>query len=239
MNIFFSSVSVFFVSLIFSFAFCSRVLGETVEDVSNHETFDLDPNIIKNSPVIQEWIKEIPDVGAKIRHQPSFPTLFRWGYTQFPSNNHGGGFFVAVEDVFLGKTPLTFSADYSTDLIDNPQGERLSAGGSLQYYLLPLGNYINIATVIGYKYIDTNGYHSDGVNVGVKVKLALSPQGAADVSLIQSFVAPTGNNEVGITEIKAGYAINKNLRLSSGISWQNSVKQEDSQLNIGLEWIWK
>lgn len=235
-NTFFPSASIFLLSLLIS---SSPVSGETVNNVTTNNTFDVEPDVINNSPVIQEWIKEIPDVGAKIRHQPSFPTLFRWGYSQFPSNHHSGGFFVGVEDIFFGNTPLTFSADYTTDLSNNPRGERLSVGGSLQYYLLPLGNYVNIAPVVGYKYIATNGYYSDGVNVGVKVKFALSPQGAADVSLIQSFVAPTSENEVGVTEIRAGYAINKHLRLSSGISWQNSVKQEDSQLNIGFEWIWK
>jgi hypothetical protein len=235
-NIFFSSASIFLFSLLIS---SSPALGETIEDVSTGETFELESDIIKNSPVIQEWIKKIPDVGTKIRHQPSFPTLLRGGYSQFPSSHHSGGFFVGVEDVFLGNTPLTFSADYTADLSDNPKGERLSIGGSLQYYLLPLGNYVNIAPVVGYKYIATNGYHSDGINIGVKVKFALSPQGATDISLIQSFVAPTSDNEVGVTEIRAGYAINKHLRLSTGISWQNSVKQEDSQLNIGLEWIWK
>lgn len=232
-------ISIFLFSLIFSLVSITHVSGETIKDTSINETFDLDPEIIKNSPVIQEWIREIPDVGAKIRHQPSFPTLFRWGYSQFPSNNHAGGFFIGVEDIFLANTPLTFSANYSSDLSDNPRGERLSVGGSLQYYLLPLGNYVNIAPLVGYKYIATNGYHSDGVNVGVKLKFALSPQGAADISLIQSFVAPTTDDEVGITEIRAGYAINENIRLSSGISWQNSIKQEDSQLRLGLEFIFK
>lgn len=239
MNIFSSSIYFFFFCLIFSLGGFSRVLAQTIEETSADEAFELDQDVIKNSPIIQEWIKKIPDVGAKIRHQPSFPTLFRWGYSQFPSNNHSGGFFIGVEDVFVGNTPLTFSADYTTDLSDHPKGKRLSVGGTFQYYVLPLGSYVNIAPMMGYKYIATNGYHSDGINVGVKVKLALSPQGAADISLMQSFVAPTSDNEVGITEIRAGYAINKHLRLSSGISWQNSVKQEDSQVNIGLEWIWK
>lgn len=238
-NTFSPSFPFFFFSLILSFCSFSPVFAETAESVSSSEAFDLDPHIIQDSPIIQKWIKEIPDVEEKIRHTPSFPTLFRWGYSQFPSNNQSGGFFLGVEDIFIGNTPLTFSADYATDLSHNPQGERTSVGGTLQYYLLPLGSYVNIAPVIGYKYIATNGYHSDGVNVGVKVKLAFSPQGAADVSLIQSFIAPTGDNEVGLTEIRAGYAINRHLRLSSGVSWQNSVKQEDSQVTIGLEWIWK
>ncbi|MTF37579.1 hypothetical protein VKI21_10085 [Cyanobacterium aponinum UTEX 3222] len=235
-NIRFLSLPVFVLTLVFYSLSISQVCGETVGDSSN---LDVDPSLIENSPVIQKWIKEIPDVSDEIRNQPSFPTLFRIGYSQFPSNHHSGGVYFGIEDLFVGDTPLTFSADYSSDLSNNSQGQRLSVGSTVQYYLLPLGSYINIAPVVGYRYIETNGYHSDGVNVGVKVKLAFSPQGAADISLIQSFIAPTSNDEVGVTEIKAGYAINKHLRLSSGISWQNSIKQEDSQLNIGLEWILK
>ncbi|WP_330203704.1 hypothetical protein [Cyanobacterium sp. Dongsha4] len=235
-NIRFLSLPICFVTFVFYLLSISQVYGETVGESSN---LDVDPNLIENSPVIQKWIKEIPDVSDEIRNQPSFPTLFRVGYSQFPSNNNSGGVYVGIEDLFVGDTPLTFSANYSSDLSNNSQGQRVSIGSTIQYYLLPLGGYINIAPVVGYRYIETNGYHSDGVNVGVKVKFAFSPQGAADISLIQSFIAPTSNDEVGVTEIKAGYAINKHLRLSSGISWQNSIKQEDSQLNIGLEWILK
>ena len=42
---------------------------------------------------------------------------------------------------------------------------------------------------------------------------------------------------MGITEVRAGYAVTKNVRLSAGIGWQNSIANNDSQVNIGLEWI--
>ncbi len=200
--------------------------------------FDVDPTIIENSPVIQEWIQEIPDISEKIRNEPSFPTLVRFGYSQFPSNYHSGGIYIGVEDVFLGQTPLTFSGEYNTSVSDDSSRDnRLSVGGNLKYYLLPLGNYVNIAPIVGYKYIETGDYHTDGLNVGVKLILALSPKGAADVYFAHSFISPTSDDEVAITELGAGYAITESIRLSAGIKWQNSIENNDSQVNIGLEWI--
>lgn len=203
-----------------------------------NEEFDLKPGIIENSPVIREWMQEIPDVANKIKYEPSFVTRYRFGYTQFPSNNNIGGIFLGVEDVFMGNTPLTFSAKYSQDLSNSshPQDDRLSVGANIQYYLLPLGSYVNIAPMVGYRYIETAGYNTGGVNVGVRLGLIFSPQGGGDIFISQSFISPTGNEEVGITEINVGYAISKNLRLSTEIGWQNSIKQNDSQVSIGLEW---
>lgn len=201
--------------------------------------FDLEPSIIENSPVIREWMQKIPDVSHKITHQPSFRTRYRLGYSEFPSNRNSGGIFVGVEDIFIGNTPLTFSAKYSQDLSNSshPQFDRLSVGANLQYYLLPLGSYVNIAPVLGYRYMETAGYNTGGVNVGVRLGLIFSPQGAGDIFITQSFVSPTGNEEVGITEINMGYAITKNLRLATEIGWQNSIKQNDSQISVGFEWM--
>lgn len=217
----------------------TSVIAETINFSEKSQELDLDPSIIDSSPVIREWLKEIPDVSDKILHEPSFRTRYRFGYSQFPSNNNSGGIFIGVEDVFIGNTPLTFSANYSSDLSSssNPKSDRLSIGANAQYYVLPLGNYVNFAPMVGYKYIETNGYNTGGVNVGLRVAFSLSPQGAADIFLTQSFVSPSSNDEVGITQIKVGYALNKNLRLSTEISWQNSIKQKDSQVSIGFEWM--
>jgi hypothetical protein len=217
----------------------TSVIAETVNIPEKSQEFDLDPSIIENSPVIQQWIKEIPNISGKILHEPSFGTRYRFGYSQFPSNNNSGGIFLGVEDVFIGNTPLTFSANYTSDLSNssNPKNDRLSVGANIQYYVLPLGNYVNFAPMVGYKYIETNGYNTGGVNVGLRVAFALSPKGAADIFLTQSFVSPSGNDEVGITQVNIGYALNKNLRLSTEISWQNSIKQKDSQVSIGFEWM--
>ena len=217
----------------------SQVIAQTTDVDEASQKLDVEPDLIENSPTIQKWIEEIPDVSREIRHQPSFPTLIRFGYSQFPSNNQSGGVFIGVEDLFLGNTPLTLSAEYSTNIDgnSNSKNNRLSVGGNLKYYLLPLGNYVNIAPSLGYQYIETSNYQTDGINVGLKLILAFSPQGAADISLSQNFIAPTSSEEVGITEVKAGYALSKKIRLSAGIAWQNSIKNTDSQVNIGFEWM--
>jgi hypothetical protein len=67
--------------------------------------------------------------------------------------------------------------------------------------------------------------------------LALSRTGAADVSLTQSFVSPGSNEEVGITTLSVGYAITRNLRLSTDIQKQNSREDKDSRVGIVLEWM--
>ncbi len=233
------NLSYFFKTCIIYLFIGSQVNAQPLNMFEAGQELDVDPMIIENSPVIQEWIQEIPDVSAKIRYEPSFRTLIRFGYSQFPSNNDSGGIYLGVEDVFLGDTPLTFSGEYTTSFNDdsNSNNDRLSVGGNLKYYLLPLGNYINIAPMIGYKAIETGNYQTDGVNIGVKVIFALSPKGAADISLSQSFISPTSSEEVGLTEIRAGYALSDKLRLGAGVAWQNSIKNSDSQVNIGLEWM--
>jgi hypothetical protein len=213
----------------------NSAVAQSLDPSEASQELDVDPAIIENSPVIQEWIQEIPDISSEIRHQPVFRTLVRLGYSQFPSNDNAGGFLIGVEDVFLGNTPVTLSGEYITSL--NDDDDRLAVGGNLKYYLLPLGSYINIAPIIGYKAIETGDYQTDGLDVGIKVIFAISPQGAADISVSQNFIAPNSSEEVGITEVRAGYALNKDIRLSAGIAWQNSIKNNDSQINLGLEWM--
>ena len=201
------------------------------------QELDIDPEIIESSPVIQEWIQEIPDLSAEIRNQRNFPTLVRLGYSQFPSSNQSGGILLGVEDLFIGNSSLSLSGEYVDNFRSNSENNRSSIGGNLNYYLLPLGSYVNIAPTLGYQSIETGTYQTDGVNVGIKLILALSPQGAADVSISQSFISPTSNDEVGITEVQAGYAVTEKIRVFAGISWQNTIANDDSQVNLGLEWM--
>ena len=65
------------------------------------ERLDLDPEVLEESPVLQRWSQEVPDVMSDIRHDPSFRTRLRLGYSQFPSTNQQGGWNVGVEDVFI------------------------------------------------------------------------------------------------------------------------------------------
>lgn len=197
------------------------------------QELELSPEIIENSPVLQRWQRQIPNVLEEIRHDPSFRTRIRLGYSQFPSTGQAAGFNVGVEDVFIGRTGLTVSGDYQRSF----NGKREAYGADLHYYVLPLGSYVNIAPVVGYRNIQTDKFSTDGFNVGARLMLALSRTGAADISLTQSFVSPGSNQEVGITTLSVGYAVTRNWRLSTDIQKQNSVQRQDSRVGIVLEWM--
>ena len=197
------------------------------------QELDLKPEIIENSPVLQRWLKKVPNVLEEIRNDPSFRTRLRLGYSQFPSTDGASGFNVGVEDVFIGRTGLTVSGDYQRSF----NGERESFGTDLRYYVLPLGSYVNVAPQVGYRNLTTGNFSTDGVNVGARLMLALSRTGAADVSLTQSFVSPGSRDEVGMTTLSFGYAVTHNLRLSTDIQKQNSREEKDSRVGIVLEWM--
>ena len=194
---------------------------------------DLSPEIIENSPVLQRWMQNVPNVLEEIKHDPSFRTRLRLGYTRFPSTDDADGVMVGVEDIFIGKTGLTVSGDVQTTF----NGDRQTYGSDLRYYVLPLGGYINIAPVIGYRHLETDRYTTDGLNVGAKLLLVLSRGGAADIAFTQSWVSPGTNEEVGLTSISAGYAITRSLRISTDIQKQNSRVDKDTRLGIALEWM--
>lgn len=200
---------------------------------SSSETIHISPEIIEESPVLQRWLQEIPDVWQDIKNDPSFRTRVRLGYSQFPSNNQQGGLNLGVEDIFIGKTGLTLRGEYYTSFTAN----RETVGADLQYYILPLGSYVNIAPVVGYRYLQTGNYSTDGVNLGLKLMLPLSRNGAADLSVTQSFVSAGGSNEVGITTFSVAYAFTPNFRLATDIQQQNSRGGKDSRVTVVFEWM--
>lgn len=197
------------------------------------EILDLDPKIIENSPVLQRWQRQIPNVLEEIENDPSFRTRLRLGYAYFPSQEQAGGVNIGFEDIFIGRTRLTVSGEYQKAF----RVENTSYGGDLHYYLRPLGSYVNIAPLVGYRHLQTDEYSTDGVNVGARLKLVLSRGGAADISLTQSWVAPGTTEEVGLTTLSFGYAVTRNLRLSTDIQKQNSRQSKDSRVGIVLEWM--
>lgn len=200
---------------------------------------EVSPATVDNSPVLQRWLKQVPDVLAEIEADPSFRTRFRLGYSQFPSTNQISGLHLGVEDVFIARTGLTLSADYQTGfaLTASNSPERLAWGAGMQYYLRPLGSYINIAPIVGYRYVETSLYTSEGLNVGAKLMIVLSRGGGADLSITQTWLAPGSSSEVGLTSLSAGYALTHNLRLSTDIQLQNSRYRQDSRVGVGLEWM--
>ncbi|EAZ88342.1 hypothetical protein [Crocosphaera chwakensis] len=207
------------------------VYSQTV-DSSSENPLDLSPEIINNSPVLQKWMKEVPNVLEDINHDPSFRTRVGIGYAEFPSTEHDGGLNITVDDIFIGRTGLTVSGDYETSF-----GERDAGGVNLQYYLLPLGYYVNVAPIVGYRAISSNNYSEDGVNIGGKIIFPLSRSGAADISVSHTFISPGDDDEVGITNLSFGYAITKQIRLATEIEKQNSRVKKDSQFSLILQWM--
>lgn len=197
------------------------------------ESLDLSPEMIESSPVLQRWLRQVPNVSAEIVNDPSFRTRLRLGYSQFPSTGQAGGVNFGVEDAFIGRTGLTVSGEYQAAF----NGDRTAYGGDLRYYVLPLGGYINFAPVVGYRHLETDRYSTDGVNLGARVLLVLSRGGAADISLTQSWVSPGTDEEVGLTTLSVGYAVTRNLRLSTDIQKQNARQQKDSRVGVVLEWM--
>ncbi|MBC6418346.1 MAG: hypothetical protein GDA44_05910 [Prochloron sp. SP5CPC1] len=203
------------------------------ENTRTAEDLDLSPEILESSPVLQRWLEEIPDVWKSIHHDPSFTTRWRVGYSQFPANDGAEGFNIGVEDIFIGGTGLTVSADYQASF----NGERQTLGADLRYYVLPLGNYFNVAPVLGYRSLETGDFNTSGINTGLRLMVALSRTGASDISLTQTFVSLGGEEEVGITTLSVGFALTPNLRLSTDIQKQNSIAAKDSRVGISLEWM--
>lgn len=194
---------------------------------------DLSPEIIKGSPVLQRWLRRVPNVLGDIINEPSFRTRLRLGYSQFPSTGQAPGWNVGVEDVFVGRSGLTVSGEYQGTF----EGDRAAWGADLHYYVRPLGSYINVAPVVGYRNIQTNRYSTDGLNVGARLLVVLSRGGAADISLTQSWVDLGTDEEVGLTTLSVGYALTHNIRLSTDIQQQNARQRKDSRVGIVFEWM--
>jgi hypothetical protein len=194
---------------------------------------DLDPEIIKNSPVLQRWLQKIPDVAAEIQNDPSFRTRVKVGYSQYPANGQSGGWDASINEVLLGRSGVGLNADYHGRF----DSDRNSYGVEANYYLLPLGGYFNVAPVVGYRKINTNAYQRDGVNVGAKVILVPARGGGGDITLQQTWLKLGTPEEVGIASISTGYAVTNQLRVAGEIQLQNSRESQESRVGIGLEWM--
>ncbi len=168
-----------------------------------------------------------------INRDPSFRTRVKVGYSQYPSAGQTGGFHLAVEDMFFGRSGLSASANYNASF----DGVRSAYGADAQYYLLPLGGYINITPLVGFRHLQTDKYNRDGLNLGVKLMLVPSRGGGADISLSQSWVGLGGNTETGLTTFSVGYALTNHLRISTDIQQQNAKENYDSRVGIGVEWM--
>ncbi len=191
---------------------------------------DIEPELIKQSPVLQRWLKEIPDVGYDIQNNPAFRTRWRVNYT---SGDRGNGISLGVEDARIDRSRITLSGQYTQQF--NP--DRASYGLDAQYYLLPLGSYVNIAPIIGYRHLAANEFNRGGLNMGVKLLLVGGRGGGADVSISQSWVSLGSKEETGLTSINGGYALTNNIRIGVDINQRNAPENQERRYGIGLEWM--
>ena len=211
----------------------NSVNAQTTNLKDRQNTQDIPDRVLKESPTLRRWLKEVPDLLEDIRHDPSFRTRLRLGFTIFPSTDNTGGINLGVEDIFIKRTGLTISADYQSAF----NGDRNAYGADLQYFVLPLGNYFNLAPLVGYRYVQSNDFNTDGLHLGLRLMLAFSRTGGGDISLSQSYISPGGSEEVGITSLSVGYAVTSKLRLSTDLEWQNSIEDHDSRAGINLEFL--
>jgi hypothetical protein len=117
---------------------------------------DIDPEVIRNSPVLQRWLKEIPDVAADIQNDPSFRPRLRVGYDQYPASNGASGWQASVNDVLIGRSGVALNAHYQY----RPDGSLQSYGADANYYVLPLGDISMFRqwwVTAGWLPIDTSG----------------------------------------------------------------------------------
>jgi hypothetical protein len=206
---------------------------ETQPASKNNNLIEIAPEIINGSPVLQKWLKGIPDVQNEIKTEPSFRTRVKVGYSQYPSANQAGGFHAAIDDIFFGRSGLSASANYNS----SSTGNRTTYGVDAQYYLFPLGGYVNITPLVGFRHLETDKYKRDGLNLGAKVMLVPSRGGGADVAISQSWVGFGSPTETGLTTFSIGYALTEHLRLSTDIQQQNAKENYDSRVGIGVEWM--
>ncbi|PSN20365.1 hypothetical protein C7271_02580 [filamentous cyanobacterium CCP5] len=198
------------------------------------EDLDLPEAIINESPVLREWLEQTPDIADEILHDPSFPTRVRVGYAHFPSTGQAAGIQVGVEDWFvISGRGLTISGNYARSFDD----QRQSYGAEARYYLLPLGEYFNLAPVVGYRHLDTPDYGTEGINIGFRVVIVPSRGGGADIAISQTWIAPGTQSEVGVTGLSVGYGITQKLRIATDVQFQNSQFGQNSRLGVALEYV--
>ncbi len=221
------SLKAFVYCLFTSLTMGLAILVTSNEAIAGIEDLKLNQDIIENSPVLRRWLVDPPDVLDDIYNNPSFNSKVRLGLT---SRDRSFGFAVGLQDLFLGKSPLTVSANYQQEF----SGRETDLNADLKYYLLPLGGYFNIAPQIGYRYIDFFGETVSGVDVGIQGILILSPR-TADLRLSQTFTAPRSDRETSITTLSTSYALNNRLSLGSNIQWRRSPVRSDSTIGFYLE----
>jgi hypothetical protein len=207
---------------------CGHSLYANEQKRRSAADLEIDRQIIDRSPVLQRWLNSPPDLLDDIYNSPSFDSKLRIGIT---SRNHSLGLELGIEDIFIGKLPVTFNANVQAEL----SGRESEINANFRYYLLPLGSYWNVAPVVGYRQFNQfERPQISGLDVGLQGILVLSPQ-SSDLRLSHTFTSPQSNLEMSITTLSSSYALTNNLRLGTKIEWRRSPIIYDSRVGFLLE----
>ncbi|MBF2077651.1 MAG: hypothetical protein IGR76_03820 [Synechococcales cyanobacterium T60_A2020_003] len=198
------------------------------------DELDLDSQTVDESPVLQRWLDEVPDLDTDIRHDSTIRPRLRVGYAYSLAEPDTSTGWIGIEDLFGGDSSLTVSGDYRVALNGD---DSQSYGAELRYYLRPLGDRVNLAPVAGYRSVHQADEDVSGLTLGMRLTLALSRNGASDISVSQVWVAPGKGDELGITTVSTGYAIAPDLRIATELQIQSSSDISQKQLGVGLEWM--
>jgi hypothetical protein len=196
------------------------------------DALNLEQDLVQRSPVLKRWLDSPPSVLSEIDNDPAFPTKFKIGVASVPSRDNDYELALGVEDVFLGKSRFTASAEYRQSLNQNLRNTNLW-GANVRYYLLPLGAYVNLAPQVGYTSLRLEGAEFQGPELGGKLVLALSQ--TADLSLTETVILPSQGLAVGRTQLSFGYALSPALRVSADIGFINAPTRQDTSFGINFE----
>ncbi len=189
---------------------------------------EIERQVIESSPVLRRWLENPPDLLEDIYNEPSFNTKLNIGIT---SRNNSLGIEAGVEDLFVGRSPLTVNGSYQTEF----SGRESELIANIHYYVLPLGSYWNISPLVGYRQFNQlDRPQISGLDVGLQGILVLSPH-SSDLRLSHTFTSPSGNLEMSTTTLSTSYAISNNLRLGTKIEWRRSPLIYDSRVGFLLE----
>ncbi len=189
---------------------------------------EIDRQVIENSPVLRRWLDNPPDLLEDIYNEPSFNTKLNIGIT---SRNNSLGIEAGVEDLFVGRSPLTVNGSYQAEF----SGRESELVANIRYYVLPLGSYWNISPIVGYRQFNQlDRPQISGLDVGLQGILVLSPH-SSDLRLSHTFTSPSGDLEMSTTTLSTSYAITNNLRLGTKIEWRRSPLVYDSRVGFLLE----
>ncbi|MEL6882573.1 MAG: hypothetical protein AAFP09_18765, partial [Cyanobacteria bacterium J06607_10] len=60
--------------LLVSALFVGDARAQEMAEPVTADSLNLPPDVVEQSPVLQRWLNEVPDVADDIRHDPSFAT---------------------------------------------------------------------------------------------------------------------------------------------------------------------